>query len=70
MVSCGFPQALIFKFPAKPSDSDDFIPLLAEHSLADVARDTSREWKEAIVVPRQRLMLDGNKDRYSSVQFL
>jgi len=41
--------ALIFKFPAKPSDSDDFIPLLAEHSLADVARDTSREWKEAIV---------------------
>lgn len=44
--------ALIFKFPAKPAgdlEDEDFIPLLAEHSLADVARDTSREWKEAIV---------------------
>eukprot|EP00435_Cladocopium_sp_Y103_P055264 s1205_g18.t1 len=44
--------ALIFKFPAKPTgdlEDDEFVPLLAEHSLADIARDTSREWKEAIV---------------------
>eukprot|EP00438_Fugacium_kawagutii_P019268 Skav217558 [mRNA] locus=scaffold1602:314369:318013:+ [translate_table: standard] len=44
--------ALILKFPAQPSgdvEDEDFIPLLAEHSLADIARDTSREVKEAIV---------------------
>ena len=50
-------QVLIFKFPARPAgdvEDEDFIPLLAEHSLADVARDTSREWKEAIVVLWQK----------------
>ena len=48
------PQVLIFKYPAKPTmtiDDDEFVPLLKEHSLADIARDTSYELKEAIAAP-------------------
>lgn len=32
-------------------DDDEFVPLLKEHSLADIARDTSYELKEAIAAP-------------------
>lgn len=48
------PQVLIFKYPAKATmaiDDDEFVPLLKEHSLADIARDTSYELKEAIAAP-------------------
>jgi len=51
---------LIFKYPAKPTtaiDDDEFVPLLKEHSLADIARDTSYELKEAIAEHSQSIGL-------------
>jgi len=51
---------LIFKYPAKATmaiDDDEFVPLLKEHSLADIARDTSYELKEAIAEHSQSIGL-------------
>jgi len=44
--------ALIYRYPAKPEKSIDeefFIPVLSEHSLADILRDATGEFAESMV---------------------
>ena len=43
--------ALIVKYPAKPScvGAEDFIPLLTEHSLAEIVQERSVDLAEAII---------------------
>ena len=47
--------ALIVKYPAKPScvGDEEFIPLLTEHSLAEIVQERSVDLAEAIIAARK-----------------